>query len=92
MDKKKAIMGTAETNGLDRVALQECSGIAPRTFDRRMADPDKITIGELRGLTEAGGLPDDLLIKLIREPHAATAAELRRIRRSDRIRRKKRAK
>lgn len=67
MDKKSTIIAYAIKNGLPREKLQKCSGLTPRTFERRMANPDTFTIGELRQLDRLAHFPDAELIKLIRE-------------------------
>lgn len=67
MDKKSMILGTAKKNGLIQDKLQRLSGISKRTFDRRMANPDSITIAELRRLDQLARFEDKDLIKLIRE-------------------------
>ena len=50
MDKKAAILGRALEQGLSKIKFQRQTGISPATFDRRMRDPDTITIGELRSV------------------------------------------
>lgn len=62
------LIGYAKAAGLNREAFRRCSGMKPATFSRRMANPDDITIGELRGMLKAIRImPDEALIKLIRE-------------------------
>ncbi len=66
-DRKDKILGTALANGLPRVRFRKVIGLSPATFDRRMADIDTITIGELRSMDEAANFPDDVLLYLIRK-------------------------
>ena len=69
MDKKKAILGCGLAIGKDRRRLQRSSGIPERTFDRRLADTDKFTLGEFRQIVFASNMPDELVLKMIREKH-----------------------
>lgn len=66
MDKKSVIYGAAKLKGLTRERLQKMSGIPPATFARRMANPDSITIAELRRLDQLAKFRDDQLIELVR--------------------------
>lgn len=66
MDKKSVIYGAAQLKGLTRERLQKMSGIPPATFARRMANPDSITIAELRRLDQLAKFRDDQLIELVR--------------------------
>lgn len=62
------LVGYAKVAGLSRDAFQRCSGIPKRTFERRMANPDAITLGELRSMLKAIRImPDEAVIKFIRE-------------------------
>lgn len=67
MDKKSAILACGLAIGVDRAAIQRRSGIAPRTFDRRMANPNTITLDEFRHIVGAAGIPDETIIKLVKE-------------------------
>lgn len=69
MDKKKTILGCGLAIGKDRRKLQRSSGIPERTFERRLADPDKITLEEFRLIAIASGMPDETIIKMVRETH-----------------------
>lgn len=69
MDKKKTILGCGLAIGKDRRKLQRSSGIPERTFERRLADPDKITLEEFRLIANASGMPDETIIKMVRETH-----------------------
>jgi hypothetical protein len=69
MDKKKTILGCGLAIGKDRRRLQRSSGIPERTFDRRLADPDKLTLGEFRQIAVATCMPDETIIKMVREIH-----------------------
>lgn len=60
------IYGAAQLKGLTRAKLQKMSGIPPATFARRMANPDSITIAELRRLDQLAKFRDDQLIELVR--------------------------
>ena len=42
MDKAKTIISCGLAIGKDRRKIQRTSGIPSRTFDRRIADPDKL--------------------------------------------------
>lgn len=62
------LIGYAKVAGLSRDAFRRCSGITKRTFERRMANPDDITLGELRSMLKAIRImPDEAVIKFIRE-------------------------
>lgn len=62
------LIGYAKVAGLSRDAFQRCSGIPKRTFERRMANPDNITLGEFRDMLRAIRImPDEAVIKFIRE-------------------------
>ena len=62
------LIGYAKVAGLSRDAFQRCSGITKRTFERRMANPDNITLGEFRDMLRAIRImPDEAVIKFIRE-------------------------
>ena len=67
MDKKAAILGHALAQGLTKIKLQKLSGMSPATFDRRMANPDDITIGELRQIDGLIHFEDEVLVDLIRK-------------------------
>ncbi len=67
MDKKAVILGAALLKGLTRDRLQKMSGMPPATFTRRMANPDSLTIGELRRLDDLAGFRDDQLLDLVRK-------------------------
>ena len=69
MDKKKVILGCGLAIGKDRRKLQRSSGIPERTFERRLADPDKITLEEFRLIANASGMPDETIIKMVKEIH-----------------------
>lgn len=69
MDKAKAIIGCGLAIGKDRRKIQKTSGIPSRTFDRRIADPDKLTLGELRQIAIATCMSDETIIKMVREIH-----------------------
>lgn len=66
MDKKATIIGRAMQEGLSKIKFQKMSGMSPATFDRRMASPDTITIGELRRMDELAHFPDEVILQLIR--------------------------
>ena len=62
------LIGYAKVAGLSRDEFQRRSGIPKRTFERRMANPDDITIGELRSMLKAIRImPNEAVIKFIRE-------------------------
>lgn len=67
MDKKAAILGRALEQGLSKIKFQRQTGISPATFDRRMKNPDTITIGELRRMDQLAHFNDAQLLKLVRE-------------------------
>jgi len=67
MDKKSVIYGAAQLKGLTREKLQKMSGIPPATFARRMANPDSITIAELRRLDQLAHFEDKVLLALVKE-------------------------
>lgn len=67
MDKKSVIYGAAQLKGLTRERLQKMSGIPPATFARRMANPDSITIAELRRLDQLAHFEDKVLLALVKE-------------------------
>ena len=67
MDKAKTIIGCGLENGKNRGKIQRPSGIPERTFERRMADPDSITIAELRRLDQLAKFRDDQLLDLVRK-------------------------
>lgn len=69
MDKKKAILGCGLAIGKDRRRLQRSTGIPERTFDRRLADPDKFTLEEFRQIAIATCMPDETIIKMVKETH-----------------------
>ena len=69
MDKAKVIIGCGLAIGKDRGKIQRTSGIPSRTFDRRIADPDKLTLGELRQIAIATCMPDETIIKMVKEIH-----------------------
>jgi len=61
------LIGYAKVAGLSRDAFQRCSGIPKRTFERRMANPDDITLGELRSMLKAIRImPDEKVIEFIK--------------------------
>ena len=66
MDKKKVILGQALRQGLTKLKFQKLTGLPSATFDRRMARPDTITIGELRRMDQLAHFGDELLLELIR--------------------------
>lgn len=66
MNKKNLILGAALRNGLTRTRLQKLTGMSPATFSRRMADPDTITIGELRRIDQLARFEDADLLKIVR--------------------------
>ena len=66
MDKKKVILGKALEQGLTKLKIQKLTGLPSATFDRRMAKPDTITIGELRRMDALAHFEDKQLIELIR--------------------------
>ena len=51
--KLNILIRHALASGLDRETFQRCSGLTPSTFNRRMANTDDITVGELRGMLKA---------------------------------------
>ena len=51
---------------------EEKDGMALRTFDRRMADPDKLTLGEFRQIVVATCMPDETALKMVKEVHRRT--------------------
>lgn len=68
--KPNILVHYAGINGLSREAFQRCSGLTPATFNRRMANTDTITIGELRGMLKAirrENMPDKAVLDLIWE-------------------------
>ena len=67
MDKKSVMNGAAQLKGLTREKLQKMSGIPPATFARRMANPDSITIAELRRLDQLAHFEDKVLLALVKE-------------------------
>ena len=67
MDKKAAILGRALEQGLSKIKFQRQTGISPATFDRRMRDPDTITIGELRRMDQLAHFNDAQLLDLVRK-------------------------
>lgn len=69
MDKKKTILGCGLAIGKDRRKLQRSSGIPERTFERRLADPDKFTLEELRLIAIASNMPDEIIVKMVKEIH-----------------------
>lgn len=60
------ILGSALLVGLDKKKFMKHCGIPSATFDRRMAHPDTITLGELRIMASVAGLKDDQIIQLVR--------------------------
>lgn len=69
MDKAKTIISCGLAIGKDRREIQRKSGIPSRTFDRRIADPDKLTLGEFRQIVVATCMPDETIIKMVKEIH-----------------------
>lgn len=67
MDKKAAILGRALEQGLSKIKFQRQTGISPATFDRRMRDPDTITLGELRRMDQLAHFEDKVLLALVKE-------------------------
>lgn len=67
MDKKAAILGRALEQGLPKIKFQKQTGISPATFDRRMRDPDTITLGELRRMDQLAHFEDKVLLALVKE-------------------------
>lgn len=67
MDKKAAILGRALEQGLPKIKFQKQTGISPATFDRRMRDPDTITLGELRRMDQLAHFDDKVLLALVKE-------------------------
>lgn len=67
MDKKAAILGRALEQGLSKIKFQKQTGISPATFDRRMRDPDTITLGELRRMDQLAHFEDKVLLALVKE-------------------------
>ena len=72
MDKKAAILGRALEQGLPKIKFQKQTGISPATFDRRMADPDKLTLGEFRQIVVATCMPDETALRMVKEVHRRT--------------------
>ncbi len=72
MDKAKTIISCGLAIGKDRRKIQRTSGIPSRTFDRRIADPDKLTLGELRQIAVATCMSDETIIKMVKEIHRRT--------------------
>ena len=72
MDKTKTIIGCGLENGKNRGKIQRSSGIPERTFDRRMADPDKLTLGEFRQIVVATCMPDETALRMVKEVHRRT--------------------
>lgn len=66
MDKKKFILGRALMVGLDKKKFMKHCGIPPATFDRRMRNPDTITLGKFRMMVNVADMTDDQIIKLVR--------------------------
>ena len=61
------LIGYAKVAGLSRDAFQRRSGIPKRTFERRMANQDDITIGELRSMLKAIRImPNEKVIEFIK--------------------------
>lgn len=69
MDKTKTIIGCGLENGKNRGKIQRSSGIPERTFERRMADPDKMTLGEFRQIALVTHMPDQTIVKMVKEIH-----------------------
>lgn len=72
MDKTKTIIGCGLAVGKDRKKIQKSSGMALRTFDRRMADPDQLTLGEFRQIVVATCMPDETALRMVKEVHRRT--------------------
>ena len=72
MDKAKTIIGCGLENGKNRGKIQRSSGIPERTFESRMADPDKLTLGELRQIVVATCMPDETALRMVKEVHRRT--------------------
>lgn len=66
MDKKNTILGAALQHGLNRTRLQKLTGMSPATFSRRLADPDSLTIRELRRIDQLARFDDSELLRLVR--------------------------
>ena len=69
MDKAKTIISCGLAIGKDRRKIQRTSGIPSRTFDRRIADPDKLTLGEFRQIALVTHMPDQTIVKMVKEIH-----------------------
>ena len=65
-DKKSMILGRALEQGLTKLKFQKLTGMSPATFDRRMKNPDTITIGELRQMDAVAHFKEEMLLDLIR--------------------------
>ena len=66
-DKKSMILGRALEQGLPKPKFQLLTGMSPATFDRRMRNPDTITIGELRQMDGVVHFETEMLLDLIRK-------------------------
>ena len=68
MANKRAdlITGRAKITGLSRDKFRKLSGMSQSTFDRRMKDPDRITLGELRRFDQLAHFEDSELVSLVR--------------------------
>lgn len=64
--KKDLIYGRAAITGVSREGLRRMSGMSRSTFERRMRDPNTLTIDELRRLDQIAHFEDAELIRLIR--------------------------
>ncbi len=66
MNKKDTIEGHITIAGLTTKRFTALLGWSASTYKRRMADPDTITIGELRRADNLVHFPDKVILDLVR--------------------------